>query len=203
MKLILIRHGETSLNKERRIIGLNDVPLNATGIAQAKAVGHALLRDMPFSLYSSPVARAIETACIISGVVNVPSSPIDDMRESDVGELDGLTGAEMRARFPAFIELWTEDPGTAQMPGGESLTQVQKRAWAAVSALAEQHPDESVVVVSHNFTNLAIVTHVLDAPMRYFRRLRQELGSITRLEINKDHNVLVSLNETAHLQGIE
>jgi broad specificity phosphatase PhoE len=109
----------------------------------------------------------------------------------------------MRARFPTFIERWTEDPGTAQMPGGESLTQVQKRAWAAVSALAEQHPDESVVVVSHNFTNLAIVTHVLDAPMRYFRRLRQELGSITRLEINKDHNVLVSLNETAHLQGIE
>lgn len=202
MNLIIVRHGETHLNKEHRILGLNDVPLNSTGRAQAGAAGHALKADMPFVMYCSPVARALETANIISEAVLVSPTPVDELREADAGDLDGITSVEMRARYPEFMKRWAEDPSTARMPGGETLQQVQERTWSAIAGLFEKHPDEAVVMVGHNFTNLTIIAKVLDIPLRNFRRLRQNLGAITRVEISRDSHVLVSLNETAHLRGI-
>ena len=66
MKLILVRHGETDLNRDGRILGLTDAPLNATGRAQARAVAAPLTAELPFKMYTSPLARALETAQIVA-----------------------------------------------------------------------------------------------------------------------------------------
>lgn len=201
MKLILVRHGETELNKAGLIQGVNEAPLNATGIAQATSVARALAADLPIQLYTSPLRRALDTAEIISTALKVPFTPLKGLEEADTGELEGLTGQQMRQRYPEFVRRWAEDSATAQMPGGESLLQVQQRAWPVIAGLAQKHPDDVVVVVTHNFTIQAIVCKVLDMPLRNSRRLRQDLGAITRLELTSDRSILLSLNETWHLRA--
>ena len=122
---------------------------------------------------------------------------------ADFLRAEGLTGTQMRERFPSFADLWTADSGTAQMPSGESLTQVQERAWRSVALMQERHQDQVVVAVTHNFVVQTIICKVLQVPIHTSRRFRQDLGSITRLELAEERSVLVSLNETLHLQGID
>ena len=200
LRLILVRHGETHLNRDGRIQGINDTSLDEVGRSQAQAVARALSRDVPFHLYASPIARARETAQIISQALGVPSDTVAEFREADAGELEGLTGAEMRERYPEFAERWAEDLGTAQMPGGESLAQVQDRAWQAVGRISDAHGEGTVVAVSHNFVIQTVVCRVLEAPLKHSRRLRQDLGSITRLDLSGSQWTVASLNETAHLE---
>lgn len=203
MRLILARHGETDLNKSGRIQGVNLDPLNQTGRTQALALANALKHELPLTLYSSPIPRAAETAKVVSKLLAITSETMEGLKEADAGELEGLTGSQMRERFPDFAELWTADSGTAQMPSGESLAQVQERAWRCVNLMQERHEGEVVVAVTHNFVVQTIVCKVLQIPLHASRRFRQDLGSITRLELTKECCVLVSLNETLHLQGID
>ncbi len=200
MRLILVRHGETHLNRDGRIQGINDTSLDEVGRSQAQAVAQALSRDLPFHLYASPVARARETAQIISKALGVPSNTVAEFREADPGELEGLTGAEMREQYPEFAQRWAEDSGTARMPGGESLAEVQDRAWQAVSRISQAHSEGTVVVVSHNFVIQTVVCKVLEAPLKHSRRLRQDLGSIARLDLRGSQWTVAALNETAHLE---
>lgn len=202
LRLILVRHAETQLNRDGRVQGSNADPLSPFGRQQAKALACALKYDLPFAFYASSVPRALETARIISETLGVPCTPLDGLRELDAGELEGLTGAELRLRFPEFARLWEEDAGTAQTPGGESLAQLQERAWRTVQELRSTHPDGTVVAITHNFTMHAITCAVLDLPLRHFRRLRHDLASITRLELSDTRRAVLSLNETSHLRGL-
>lgn len=200
MKLILVRHGETAHNRAGRILGLGGQPLTPAGRAQAEAAARALRHDLPFALHASPVARAVETARIISEDLKVPlQPPVEGLAEADPGRLEGLTGAEMRRMHPDFARRWDDDPGTARMPGGESLEEVQRRAWRTVEALLSDYPDGSVAAVTHNFVIYALVCRVLGLPLREFRRLRVAVGSISRLEITAASVAVLSLNETGHL----
>ena len=203
MRLILARHGETDLNKSGRIQGANLDSLNQTGRTQARALANALKYELPFTLYTSPVPRAAETAQVIAGALTLTPETLEDLKEADAGELEGLTSAQMRERFPAFAERWAADSGTAQMPSGESLAQVQERAWRSLSLMQERHQEGVVVAVTHNFVVQTIICKVLQIPLHTSRRFRQDLGSITRVELDKERCVLVSLNETLHLQGID
>ena len=203
MKLILARHGETNLNKSGLIQGVNYDPLNQIGREQARALANVLRNELPFTLYTSPVPRAAETAQVIAGALALSPEILEDLKEADPGELEGLTGAQMRERFPEFAERWAADSGNAQMPSGESLAQVQERAWRTLCLLKDRHEDEVVVAVTHNFVVQTIICRVLQIPIQTSRRFRPELGSITRLELAKERSVLVSLNETLHLQGID
>ena len=199
LRLVLVRHGETDLNRQGRVQGLNADPLNALGRVQADSIAEAVAADMPFDLYASPVPRALETASVVSSRLGVSVTRLDPVREADAGELVGLTGEEMRRRYPAFMERWAADAGTARMPGGESMEEVRLRAWRAVDRLRSGHPHDTVVVVAHNQTIGAIVATALDMPLLHFQRLSFALGSITRLDLTEARPMLVSLNETCHL----
>ena len=199
LKLILIRHGETDFNRAGRILGHGSQRLNETGVAQAAAAARAVSSETPFSLYSSTVARAIQTAQVISEAAHVEAVPLKGVEELDSGEFEGLTGRQLRQRFPEVMTRWDHDPGATRMPGGESLLQVQARAWKAVSRVARANPDQKVVIVTHNFTIQTIICHALGMPLNNFRRLSVALGSITRMELSDSTADLVSMNETWHL----
>ena len=200
MRLILARHGETQWNVDGLIQGANGHSLTDRGVGQARALAAALAGDVPFVLYTSPLARAVETSAIISEAAGLTAVRIEGLEEADAGELTGLSGHQMRERYPEFSALWDADPGTAQMPGGESLLQVQERAWKAVTALGTRHGEATVVAVTHHFTIHSIVCRILDVPLGSLSRLRVDLGSVTRLELSKGSEALVSLNETGHLR---
>ena len=201
-KLILVRHGETLLNREGRVQGLSDAPLSELGKAQARAVADALASDAPFHLYSSPLSRAVQTARPIADAHGVIPTTVADLREADVGELDGLTIAQIRESYPDFMHRWAEDAGEVTMPGGESLRDVRCRAWPVVRDLAARHRDATTVAVTHNFVIQAVLSAALSAPLDNARRMRQQPGCITRLEFAAGRVLLVSSNETWHLRDL-
>lgn len=198
MRLILARHGETPWNREGRNQGRTPTELNERGVQQAKNLARAL-RKFPISaLYSSPLRRAGQTVETIAQTVSLPVIPLDGLMEMDLGRVDGLTNTEMRDRFPEIVEGWRKDPSSVRMPGGETLGDVQKRAWQAIDEIWRENPGAHAVAVTHNFVIGVIVLKVLGLPLSHFQRLRIELGSLTTLEHRRDRWRLLSLNETMH-----
>jgi broad specificity phosphatase PhoE len=154
---------------------------------------------MPFILYVSSIARAAQTAHAISDAAHVEAVPLEGVEELDPGEFEGLTGPQMRERFPEVMASWDRDPGPTILPGGESLRQVQDRAWKAVSDIVRANPEQKVVVVTHNFPIQTIICQALGMPLNNYRRLSVSLGSITRMELSESSARLVSMNERWHL----
>jgi broad specificity phosphatase PhoE len=209
VQVILVRHGETASNRERLALGRNDVPLNDLGLRQARRLAAWLeadpVRHRLTALYSSPLTRARQTAEAIGERLGLPVVEAAELTEMDVGEMDGLTGPELRQRHPDFMRAWfSREAGTARMPGGESLAEVQERAWRLIERLREEHePEAAVVAVSHNFVIRALVCKALAIDLADFRRFEQELASLTRIEFRGPRTLVTALNETCHLGGLD
>ena len=202
MELILVRHGETDANRDGRLMSSSGgPPLNATGRAQANDVAAALRVELPFHLYTSPARRARETAGVISKTLDVPFTVVEDLAETDVGAIEGLTEHELRRIYPAYFSEWERDHATARPPGGETVQELQNRAWRAVRRLSVVHAGETVVAVSHCFTISTVVTRLLDMPLRHFRRVRLDLGAMVRIELTPGGAEVISTNQTWHLRA--
>lgn len=202
MLLTLIRHGETEHNKGQLTLGRADIPLNPQGKIQAQAVAATVTRP-PSAIYSSPLIRCRDTAALIGAAAGIPVTIEPGLIEMDVGEMEHLTRTELRERYPEFLREWLSAPGSARMPGGETLTEVQERAWATVERLRQDGATREIVAVTHNFVILAIACRVLNLSLDNFRRLRTTLGGITRVEFPAEtpasDPTLISWNDTSHL----
>lgn len=138
--LYLVRHGETDWNRQRRIQGRTDIPLNDTGRDQARLTGILLTRRPITRVYSSPLSRALETAEIIAAQLGVEDPETHEaLVERDYGAAEGLSFAEIDARYPEGMPV----------PGRESREAVARRVVPALVALAAAHPGEALAVVSH------------------------------------------------------
>jgi probable phosphoglycerate mutase len=136
----LVRHGETDWNRERRIQGSTDIPLNDTGREQARATGAVLASRRWTALVASPLSRAAETARIIGAHVGLSEPELEPrLVERDYGAAEGLTGTEIDTRYP----------DGAEVPGREPREAVAVRAVDALHDLAARHPGEAVIVVAH------------------------------------------------------
>jgi broad specificity phosphatase PhoE len=145
----------------------------------------------------------METAERISRELDLPVQAEASLAEIDVGKLEGLTSDEMRAQYPELMAMWGRDPGSVQMPGGESLGQLQERVWQVAQTLLERHLDDNVVVVSHNFPIETLVCRVLELPLAGIRRMRVDLGSLSVVDMQADRCRLLHLNDICHLEGID
>ena len=201
MKLILVRHGETQWNRENRVVGFADIGLNDEGRKQVKRLALALKEEKVDAIYSSPLSRAWETAQEVARYHDGEVKADDAFKEMDAGELDGLTYEDMRDRYGELIKQWLSEPASVIMPGGESLGNVQERAWLAVERIRERHPDGTVMVVSHNFVILCIICKALGVELGQFRRLRPHVASISILDFGQRGVSLVLFNDTCHLEG--
>ena len=140
MLLYLVRHGETDWNRQHRIQGRTDIPLNDTGREQARRTGTLLTRRTWDAVVASPLSRAFETASIIASELGLAEPTTDDrLVERNYGEAEGLDFLEMQRLFP-------ED---TVVPGREKRSAVAARAISALMDVAVAHPDEAIVVVSH------------------------------------------------------
>ncbi|WP_375400395.1 histidine phosphatase family protein [uncultured Amnibacterium sp.] len=137
-ELVLVRHGETDWNRDGRIQGLSDIPLNDTGRQQAQQAGERLAAEHWDAIAASPLARAAETARIIAGSIGLAQVElVDALVERNYGEAEGLTGPEIDALSGGVVRA------------RETREEVVDRALPALLALAERHPGQSVLVVSH------------------------------------------------------
>jgi probable phosphoglycerate mutase len=145
--LLLVRHGETDWNSERRWQGHADRPLNERGREQARVLAEELAARPVDAIYASDLRRARETAEILAARLGQVVRVDPRLREVDVGSWSGLAHGEIEASDPAGFRRWRE--GGKGWEGGESYEQMGERVVAAVLALAAEHPGETLVVVTH------------------------------------------------------
>ncbi len=146
--LFLFRHGETDWNREGRLQGRVDTPLNATGLAQAEVLARQLCAHRLDAVVSSDLSRALSTARIVAEVCGVPLLVDEGLRETNIGEAEGLLWAEVKARFGELTERWHFDPQAA-FPGGETGHQTLTRGLAALRRVTQSYPYRRVAVSTH------------------------------------------------------
>jgi alpha-ribazole phosphatase len=198
--LLLARHGQSVANALRRFQGIQDVPLSDLGQRQAAALGAALRRRHLAHVYTSPLERARRTAESVVAELGVSLTLVDDLRELSLGEWEGCTVEEIRARPGDPYACWVRDPVQHRPPGGEPLAAVQERALRAVAAIAAAHPDgDEVLIVSHGGVISACLAHWLGLPLSSIWRLTVGNASVSRVAPPR----VLSVNETGHLAGVD
>lgn len=173
MKLLLIRHGETDWNKEERIQGREDIPLNETGILQAMNCGKALKGGNFAAIISSPLGRARKTAEIIKEVVAIDKLIIDnDLIEKDFDKISGMTYKE-RKEFDA----------SGQVAKRETREAILKRMLRSIFKHANEFYDKDIIIVSHGAAIRSVIDEYTDGELTKSKRI---LGNTSISVLNYD-----------------
>ena len=203
--MVLLRHGETRLSVEKRFSGPSAEPLSARGEAQAAAAAARLVARTTCPLEAivcSPVARALATAAPVAAALGLDVVVEPGLRETDFGDWDGYTFAEVAAKWPAEMAAWMDDVDAAP-PHGESLAATARRVRQARDRILAAHPARTVLVVSHVTPIKTLVRMALDAPVSSVHRMHLDLAAISEIAWYADGPAsLRSYNETFHLEPL-
>ncbi|AEW93997.1 histidine phosphatase family protein [Streptantibioticus cattleyicolor] len=146
---MLWRHGQTAWNLERRFQGTTDIPLTATGVAQARRAARLLAALRPDAIIASDLSRAARTAAELSALTGLEATCYEDLRETYAGVWQGLTHEEILERHREQYLAWKRGE-PVRRGGGELETEVADRAAPVVLRAADKLPDGgTLVVVSH------------------------------------------------------
>ena len=198
--MYLVRHGATELTAEDRFSGAAGVELSDEGRWQAGRLGERLEPEGITAIYSSPLSRTLDTARIICGSRGIPIAPRDGLREISHGRWEGLTRADVEARFADEYAAWEQDPFTFAPEGGESGVAVLARALPVVREVVTKHPGECILVVSHKATIRLLLSSLLGFDARGYRdRLDQAPACVNVLDCRDPVRVrLMLFNDTSH-----
>lgn len=178
-RLILIRHGETDWNIEKRYCGFKDVPLNANGVKQAERLHDRFRNEKTDKIYSSDSSRAFDFAKIIFKGRTVEKMP--ELREINFGIFEGLTYEETMKKYPEIYSLWLKDPFRVTIPKGDNLTDFKKRADAVINRLLSLNGDgKTLAVITHYGFISVIMSSFSDS--KDFWDIKPELGGVTIIE---------------------
>ena len=148
-KLYLIRHGETDYNNALRFQGQTDIPLNQKGIEQAEKVA-AFLKDLPLrAIYTSSLKRARTTAEIIGRVKGLEPQETDALREMSFGIWENMNSKDIQKKYAKEWKDFFASPANTKIPEGESMSDVQKRAYPEVQRILDQYPEGDVAFIAH------------------------------------------------------
>jgi probable phosphoglycerate mutase len=199
-RLLLVRHGATTLSAEDRFAGATDIPLSDEGRSQAVALAERLRDDPIDALYCSPMRRTLETASILAEPHRLTPVSRPALREIDHGHWEGLTRQEVESRFKDEYARWEEDPFSSAPSGGECGVDVMARALPVVRAIVEAHQDQRVVVVSHKATIRLIISSLLGFDARGYRdRLDQAPACLNILDFKDPVRArLMLFNDVSH-----
>jgi glucosyl-3-phosphoglycerate phosphatase len=165
-RLVLLRHGQTDFNVAGRMQGHLDSVLTGTGLSQVALAAPEVARLAPDRLVSSDLRRAVDTADVIGAACAVPVKVDARLRETHLGEWQGLTVPEIEAGWPGAIATWRSDPAWAP-PGGESRIDVVQRAQPVVAELDAEFTDgarATAVLVAHGGLIAGLVSRLLELP---------------------------------------
>jgi broad specificity phosphatase PhoE len=163
-------------------------------------LGLALKGTEISAIYSSPLKRALDTAQAIAGYHNLTVQVEPDLREMEVGELEGVSIADLGTSFGQFLLNWRQGLGTEKLPGGESVAELADRVWTIVQSIKNRHNHGNVVVVSHFFTCVATICKALGWPLTTIERIRVQTGSISIIDFDDGQPRLMLLGDTCHLK---
>ena len=205
-RILLIRHGQSQGNAERRFGGHSPTPLSELGRRQAEATALALAAEGVTALYSSDLLRAVETAEPLARATGLEIRRTAALRERSVGLMEGLTFEEAAAAHPDEYAALLRRDFEHVLAGGESYRQLLDRAAAELDSAVERHRGGTLALISHTGTICILALHVmgaLDAPDLKPVWLSSSNCGVTRFSI--EHGGLIRLsaaNDTRHLAGL-
>lgn len=199
-RLCLVRHGETAWNAEGRVQGQTDVPLSATGRAQARAVGAALAGERFAALYASDLARVRQTAAPAAAALGLEVRLDARLRERHYGKFETLTYEEARTRLPEDFARFKAKELDYDFGSGESLARFNARALACLAEIAARHAGEAVLVFTHGGVLEMAYRHALGRGLQSARDFDIPNAALNRLEIGPGGWRVLAWAEVAHLE---
>jgi probable phosphoglycerate mutase len=206
-ELLLIRHGVTEWNKDRRFQGHVDIPLDDEGRSQARRLGDRLAREHragpPLAaVYSSDLARASQTADAVAAALGLAVSIDAGLRERFYGAFEGRTAGDLEREYPDAFARWRAREPDFDLPGGgESLRRFHDRVRAMLVALAARHEGERVVAVTHG--GVLDVIHRIATGGELAAPRRHELlnASVNRVGWDGESFTLIAWADVGHLSA--
>ncbi len=204
-RIILVRHGQTDWNRVEHYRGRVDVPLNETGFAQAEATGWRIKQEWQSdaaAIYSSPLARTMQTAVVIGGHINLPVHSFYGLIDLNMGQWEGLTPIQVCEKWPEMHAAWYSTPQAVSFPGGETLARVRTRTMSGLYELIERHDGRNIILVSHTDVIRVILLSVLGLGNERLWSIRQDNCAINVIEWEESsaEAAVVTMNDTAHLR---
>ncbi|MEJ8839429.1 histidine phosphatase family protein [Ramlibacter sp. AN1133] len=201
-ELVLVRHGETDMNRELRFQGQVNVGLNAIGLAQARRLATRLAGEKADAVYVSDLLRAVQTAEPIAEELALRPVADSGLREQAFGRVDGMRVDDIQREHPGAWQAWLRFEQDFAMPEGESTRAFHARVMQAVQRVVAAHPLQTVVVVTHG--------GVLDMIYRTARSLgldgprQSEIpnAGLNRIRVHEDAYEIVSWADTRHLADL-
>jgi broad specificity phosphatase PhoE len=197
--LILVRHGETEWNVERRVQGQVDSQLTARGRAQARRAAERLAEMNVRAVYSSDAGRARETAELIAAPHGLTIALRPALRERSYGILEGKTMEEAAREDTGWLDAWLADRLRLAPPEGETQPELSQRVMSALRDIVAAHAGEHVVVSTHGGPMKSAVFDILQIPISSWDRTWIPNGSITVLRGTADRMQVAAFNDTCHL----
>jgi probable phosphoglycerate mutase len=203
-RIVLIRHGETAWNAERRLQGHLDIDLNEEGQRQARALAASLANEHFDVLVSSDLSRATQTAKALGDVTGLPLYIDGRLRERCYGGFEGLLYADIAERFPQEFAAWQARDVDVQLPPGqnrgETFRAFYERVTGALFGWAEDNPGKSLAIVAHGGVLECIYRAALGLSLETPRDFKVLNASVNRFVVQNGKLELVSWGEVAHLR---
>ncbi|HKB34204.1 MAG TPA: histidine phosphatase family protein [Candidatus Dormibacteraeota bacterium] len=198
--MILVRHGQSTWNREHRIQGQLDPPLSGEGRRQAELLGRRLAGRRLAGFYASDLKRAFETAQAIESLVDLKPDPTAGLREIYLGEWEGLRTDEIAQRFPEAWARWTEKPDWDLVPGGEGAARFESRVNASLDEILGRHAQGDILLVTHGGVIQVALHRVIGRPSTGLFPFKIQNASISVIEAREGRMVIAGSNDVAHLE---
>lgn len=202
IRLILVRHGETEANVAGQWTGVLRTELTERGAAQIAAVAQRLADEVhdPAVIYTSPLHRARRTAEGIGQALGQEPVGVEDLREVDFGELDGVTIEEMKSHHPELYAQW-KNRGDVDFtwPGGDRRADFFQRVAAACDEILSRHARGTIIVVGHGGTLRSCLSHLLPQELSEWWTYPLSNCAVSEVIVEDGAARLVRLNDKDHL----
>lgn len=198
--MLLVRHGQSTWNREHRIQGQLDPPLSEEGRRQAASLARRLAGRHLAGFYASDLKRAWETAQAVGSANGIEPEPAPGLREIFLGDWEGLRTQELAERFPDAWARWTEEPNWDLVPGGEGAALFETRVIAAVEAILDRHSHGDVLAVTHGGVIQVALHRVVGRPSHGLFPFKIQNASISVIERRDGRMVIAGVNDTSHLE---
>lgn len=202
--ILLIRHGETAWNAERRLQGHLDIPLNPEGERQARLLAAALAREPLDVLVSSDLMRARQTAQAVASLRGMPLHTEPGLRERCYGGFEGLLYSEIEERYPREFAAWQARDVDAALPPGancaETFRHFYQRATGAILALGAAHPGKTIALVAHGGVLECAYRLARGLPLETPRDFKVFNASVNRFVLEQGTLRSTSWGEVGHLR---
>lgn len=201
-RLLLIRHGYSSGNKEKRFSGQLDLPLSQQGIHQAELVCDYIQKNYKVdAIYSSDLERAIDTVKPLAKDLDLPIHVHPELREINEGSWQGQLMTEVAEKYPEDYAFYKANLGLYHFKDGESYTTMLERLLPMIDKIVAENPDKTVVIGTHGAVVRGMLSVWQSIPLeRLLEVPRVPNGTVTEVEIDGDSVNIVKLGFSGHLE---